>query len=51
MKDCIIMTDAYIGKDAKLDHVVVDKYAIVHHVKKLEGTDEAPVYVKRRDRI
>ena len=51
VKDCIIMTDAYIGKDAKLDHVIVDKYAIVHHVKKLEGSDEAPVYVKRRDRI
>ena len=30
---------------------VVDKYAIIHHVKKLEGTDDSPVYVKRRDRI
>ncbi len=51
VKDSIIMTDAYIGKGAVLDHVIVDKYAIVHHVKKLEGTDDNPVYVKRRDRI
>lgn len=51
VKDSIILTDAYIGKGAKLDHVIVDKYAIVHHVKKLEGTEDSPVYVKRRDRI
>ena len=42
---------AYIGEDAKLDHVVVDKYAIIHHVKALKGTDDDLVYVKRRDRI
>ncbi len=51
VKNCILLPDAYIGENAKLDHVVVDKYAIVHHVKKLEGTDAAPVYVRRRDRI
>ncbi len=51
VKDSIILPGAFISENAKLDHVVVDKYAIVHHVKKLEGTDEEPVYVKRRDRI
>lgn len=51
VKDSIILPGAYIGQNAKLDHAIVDKYAIVHHVKKLEGTDEEPVYVKRRDRI
>lgn len=51
VRDSIILPGAYIGENAKLDHVVVDKYAIVHHVKSLQGTDEAPVYVKRRDRI
>ena len=39
------------GQSLRFDHVVVDKYAIVHHIKELKGTDEAPVYVKRRDRI
>ena len=51
VKNCIIMTGAYIGENAKLDHAVVDKFAIIHHVKELKGTDEEPVYVKRRDRI
>ena len=51
VKNCILLPGAYIGENAKLDHVVVDKYAIVHHVKKLEGTDAEPVYVARRDRI
>ncbi len=51
VKDSIVLPGAYIGENAKLDHVVVDKYAIIHHVKELKGTEEAPVYVKRRDRI
>ena len=51
LKNCILLPGAYIGENAKLDHVVVDKYAIVHHIKKLEGTDASPVYVQRRDRI
>jgi glucose-1-phosphate adenylyltransferase len=49
--DSIVLPHSYIGENAKLDHVVVDKYAMVHHVKKLEGTNEKLVYVKRRDRI
>ena len=51
VKDSIVLPGAYIGEDAKLDHVVVDKYAIIHHVKALKGTDDELVYVKRRDRI
>ncbi|MCH3960693.1 MAG: glucose-1-phosphate adenylyltransferase subunit GlgD [Solobacterium sp.] len=51
VKDSIILPGSYIGENAKLDHVIVDKYAIVHHIKELKGTNEAPVYVKRRDRI
>jgi len=51
VKDSIVLQDSYIGENAKLDHVVVDKYAIIHHVKELKGTAEEPVYVKRRDRI
>ena len=51
VKNCILLPGAFIGEKAKLDHVVVDKYAIIHHVKELKGTDEEPVYVARRDRI
>ena len=51
LKNCVILPNAYIAEDVKLDKVVVDKVAIINHVKKLEGTDQAPIYVKRRDRI
>ena len=51
VQNSVILPGAYISDGAKLDHCVVDKYAIVHHIKKLEGTDEEPIYVKRRDRI
>ena len=51
VKNCVVLPGVYISDGAKLDHVVVDKHAIIHHVKKLEGTDDKPVYVKRRDQI
>ena len=51
VKNSVILPGAYIGEGAKLDHVIVDKAAIVNHVKKLVGTDDSPIYVKRRDRI
>lgn len=51
LKNCVLLPHAYIDVDVKLENVVVDKYAMIHHVKKLVGTPEAPVYVKRRDRI
>lgn len=51
LKNCVILPNAYIAEDVKLDHVVVDKAAIINHVKKLEGSVQAPIYVKRRDRI
>ena len=51
VKNSIILPDCFIGENVKLDGAVVDKKAIVHHVKKLEGTKEEPIYVKKRDRI
>ncbi len=51
VKNSVLLQGAYIGEDAKLDRVIVDKEAIVHHVKKLVGSEDAPIYVKRRDRI
>ena len=51
MENSIILPHSYIGENVKLDHVIVDKYAVVQHVKQLKGSAEAPVYVRRRDRI
>ncbi len=49
--NCIILPGASIAENAKLDHVVVDKYAKVHIVKELIGTADNPVYVNRRDKV
>ncbi len=51
VKDSIILTSAEIGPNVTVDHAVIDKYAVVKTVKELSGTDDAPVYVRRRDRI
>lgn len=51
VENSIILPGAFIGENAKLNCCVVDRYAIVNHVKKLNGSPDNPIYVKRRDRI
>lgn len=51
IENCVILPGAYIGEGTKIDKCVIDRFAIVHHVKKLFGTKDSPIYVKRRDRI
>lgn len=51
IENSVILPGAFIGENAKLNCCVVDRYAIVNHVKKLSGTPDNPIYVKRRDRI
>ena len=51
VRDSIILADVVIGEDTHLDHAIVDKYATVERVRRLEGTDAEPIYVRRRDRI
>lgn len=51
IKDSVILPGAFINKDVYIENTVVDRYAIVTHVKKIAGTKENPAYVKRRDRI
>ena len=51
IKNSIIMPDALINKNVKMDKCVVDRLAIVTHIKALNGSDHAPLYVKRGDRI
>ena len=46
-----VLPGSKIGKGIHLDHVIVDKNAVVEKVNELKGALDAPVYVKRRDRI
>ena len=47
----IVLPGSKIGKGIHLDHVIVDKNAVVEKVNELKGSLDSPVYVKRRDRI
>lgn len=51
IKDSVILPGAFINKDVHIENAIVDRYAIVTHVKEIKGTKENPAYVKRRDRI
>jgi len=51
IKDCVILSKALIDKNVKLENTIVDRMAIVTHVKGIKGSKEKPVYVARRDRI
>lgn len=46
-----VLPGSKIGKGIHLDHVIVDKNAVVEKVNELKGRSDAPIYVKRRDRI
>ena len=46
-----VLPGARISKGIHIDHVIVDKNAVIEKVNELKGTLDSPVYVKRRDRI
>ena len=51
VKDSIIMPDSLINKNVKMEKCVVDRLAIVTHVKELKGSVDEPLYIARGDRI
>lgn len=51
IKDSVILPGAFINKDVHIENAIVDRYAIVTHIKAIKGTKDNPAYVKRRDRI
>ena len=51
IKNSVILPGAVIGEDVRVENFVVDKYAIVNHVKEILATPENPGYIKREDVI
>ena len=51
IKNSVVLPDTFIDKNVKLENAVVDRLAIVTHIKELVGTEERPLYIKRGDRI
>jgi len=51
IKDSVILPDTLIDQNVKMECAVVDRKAIVTHIKDLKGSKENPIYVNRGDRI
>ncbi len=51
VKNCILFTKTYIGKDAHLEYVLTDKSVKVNEVKDLKGTKEKILLVKQGETI
>lgn len=51
VKNCIIFTRSYIGKDAHLEYVLADKNVRVEEVKKLQGEKNKVLVIKQGEII
>ena len=51
VENCVIMNDAVIGKDAKLEYVILDKNVTVTPGAVLIGTNSQPIIVKRGETV
>ncbi|MCD7774403.1 MAG: glucose-1-phosphate adenylyltransferase subunit GlgD [Clostridiales bacterium] len=48
VKNSIIMQSCYIGEDAKLDCVIMDKYGVIRPRKSISGDIEYPIYIGKK---
>ena len=48
VKNCVLMQNTYVGRDAELDCVVSDKDVTVSEGKKLSGDSNYPLYIKKK---
>ncbi len=48
---CIIFTQSYISKDAKLKYVLADKSVVIKEVKNLSGSPEEVIYIRQGAKI
>jgi glucose-1-phosphate adenylyltransferase len=47
VENSIVFTDTVIGKDVIIKNVVIDKYVKIVSMKKIQGTDVLPIYIKQ----
>ena len=51
IKNSVIFPASTIDKDVRIENAIVDRYALVSHIKEIKGSEDKPAYVRRRDRI
>ena len=51
VKNCIVLSDAYIGENVHVENQVIDKHAKITHAKELSASEDRPGYVRRNDTL
>jgi glucose-1-phosphate adenylyltransferase len=51
IKNCILMQDTVVEKDARLEHVITDKGVTISEGKELKGEDTYPSYVAKNHTV
>ncbi len=51
LKNCILFTQSFVGKNAKMEYVLLEKKARVIEVKKLAGTKEKVLVIKQGEKV
>ena len=51
IKNCVVLSDAYIGENVHIENQVVDKHAKITHVKRATSSEDRPGYVRRNDTL
>lgn len=51
VKNSLLLPDSYISAGSDLNYVVVDKHARIEEKKKIIGSEDKLVYIKRNDRV
>ncbi len=50
-KNCVVLSDAYIGENVHIENQVIDKHAKITHAKELSASEDRPGYVRRNDTL
>lgn len=51
VENCIILPTSYIGKDVRINGLVVDKHVRIEKSKEIKGSPEQLIYINRHDHI
>ena len=51
VRNCVLMQDTVVEKDAEMEYVVTDKNVKITAGKKLSGTGSFPVYVQKNHMV
>ncbi len=51
VKNCVIMQGVNIGENCRIDHVITDKDVEISDGTELKGADQAPIVIKKGERV